>query len=264
MKLQEFCDMKELKSILSDWAVSTGLGCTIMDPNGQYISELFNYKDFCTHCTRGTGEGKHRCEKCDREGKGIYECHTGLTEFSFDLKIGNENFGRVIGGQAIVTKPDPALLRMNAKEIGVNPEQYLEAIDRMPERTQKEIEAAFHILQTAVMSYVSSKYNDHFKSIHLEQFSTGIRETEDLIKKISDCNGVLQNIQKRQKIVAINASIEAARVGQAGKGFAVVAEEVEKLSENSSEANKNIEQIVNQIRETVAKLRIDDVDDTAE
>ena len=133
----------------------------------------------------------------------------------------------------------------------------------MPQRTQKEIEAAFHILQTSVMSYVSTKHSEHFKAIHMEQFSTGIQETEELIKKISDCNGVLQNIQKRQKIVAINASIEAARVGQAGKGFAVVAEEVEKLSENSSEANKNIEQIVNQIRETVAKLRIEE-DDSAE
>ena len=143
---------------------------------------------------------------------------------------------------------------MNAKEIGVNPEQYLEAIDRMPERTQKEIEAAFHILQTAVMSYVSSKYNDHFKSIHLEQFSTGIRETEDLIKKISDCNGVLQNIQKRQTIVAINASIEAARVGQAGKGFAVVASEISSLAENSRQTAGNIQVISNEVTEAVNRL----------
>jgi ligand-binding sensor protein len=264
MKLQEFCDMKELKSILSDWAVSTGLGCTIMDPNGQYISELFNYKEFCTHCTRGTGEGKHRCEKCDREGRGIYECHTGLTEFSFDLKIGNENFGRVIGGQAIVSKPDHSLLRMNAKEIGADPQQYLDAIDRMPERTQKEIESSFSLLKTAVTNYVITRHTEHFKEINRERLSSGIKETEELVKKIIDCNGILQNIQKRQKIVAINASIEAARVGQAGKGFAVVAEEVEKLSENSSEANKNIEQISNQIKETVAKLRIDDFDTPTE
>jgi len=53
-------------------------------------------------------------------------------------------------------------------------------------------------------------------------------------------------------VLAINASIEATRAGEEGRGFAVVAEEVGHLAAKSSQATKEIEQIVENIQiETV-------------
>jgi methyl-accepting chemotaxis protein len=52
----------------------------------------------------------------------------------------------------------------------------------------------------------------------------------------------IQSVTRRTNLLALNASIEAARVGEAGQGFAVVATEVKQLSLKTSEATKGVAQ----------------------
>ncbi len=56
------------------------------------------------------------------------------------------------------------------------------------------------------------------------------------------------DLSTRTNLIAINASIEAARVGDAGRGFAVVAGEVKSLAGQASEESRKIERLVEQIR----------------
>lgn len=60
-----------------------------------------------------------------------------------------------------------------------------------------------------------------------------IKESSSQIRKIID---TITDIAFQTNILALNASVEAARAGAAGKGFAVVADEVRMLSEKSSQA----------------------------
>jgi len=69
----------------------------------------------------------------------------------------------------------------------------------------------------------------------------GIRNTGKEIENIAD---VVEEISFQTNILALNASIEAARAGQYGKGFAVVADEVRKLAQKSSEAVISIKTLV--------------------
>ena len=56
---------------------------------------------------------------------------------------------------------------------------------------------------------------------------------------MEDVIRVITNIARKSNLLSLNASIEAARVGEAGKAFSVVAAEMKRLAEDSAqEANK--------------------------
>ncbi|ORM71762.1 methyl-accepting chemotaxis protein [Pantoea rwandensis] len=63
-------------------------------------------------------------------------------------------------------------------------------------------------------------------------------------KKITDIVTLIQGIAFQTNILALNAAVEAARAGENGKGFAVVAGEVRNLSQRSSQAAREIKQLI--------------------
>lgn len=67
---------------------------------------------------------------------------------------------------------------------------------------------------------------------------------------LESVNGISHQIN----LLALNASIEAARAGDHGKGFAVVAQEVGKLAEQSRQSTVHVSDILNQICEKVEQV----------
>ncbi|TYC50401.1 chemotaxis protein [Rhodobacterales bacterium] len=72
-------------------------------------------------------------------------------------------------------------------------------------------------------------------------------------QKIGDVIGLIQAIAEQTNLLALNATIEAARAGEAGKGFAVVASEVKTLAEQTAKATEEISQQVTEIQESTDK-----------
>ena len=76
----------------------------------------------------------------------------------------------------------------------------------------------------------------------LTEFSELVARLAERSERINDVVQLIEGVAGQTKLLALNASIEAAHAGEVGKGFAVVAEEVRKLSDNVGEAADEISQ----------------------
>lgn len=255
MDIRQFTDMKKFEDIMANWAAATGLATVAVGEDGKYISQCYNFTDFCIKLTRGSSEGCARCEKCDREGQGVYHCHAGLIDFGIPLEIEGRKVGSVIGGQVLPAEPDEEKFRQVAREIGVNENQYIEALHKVNVRTEKAIHASANLLGEALNNFINAEYAKMRNKVVHEKLSKGADETHELVEQIKMKTTELKELQNKQRILALNASIEAARAGSAGDGFAVVAKEVGKLSGRSSVVNKEIEEIVQSINSAVEAMR---------
>ena len=79
-------------------------------------------------------------------------------------------------------------------------------------------------------------------------------ENAKAVDKINDLTSTIMQISSQTSLLALNASIEAARAGDAGRGFAVVATEISNLAKQTSEAVSNIDVIVGDVNSAVSQM----------
>lgn len=80
-----------------------------------------------------------------------------------------------------------------------------------------------------------------------QKIEANLNETETMIENID-------KVTSEMRILALNARIEAARVGDAGRGFALVAEQMSKLTDSVREIARSMEQITESVRTTSGQI----------
>lgn len=114
----------------------------------------------------------------------------------------------------------------------------LNSISEETKQTAANAEDARYITEeaSAFVEQGNQKMKEMIES--MDNIYNASNEIKKIIKTIED-------IAFQTNILALNASVEAARAGMAGKGFAVVASEVKNLATKSAEAAKNTAELIN-------------------
>ena len=79
-------------------------------------------------------------------------------------------------------------------------------------------------------------------------------EKSSRVDQIKNLTGEILAISQQTRLIALNASVEAANAGTAGKGFAVVAREVRELANSSRETANRIQSINEGVTSAVYNL----------
>ena len=214
MKIQDFCDMDKFEQIMKNWASSTGLATVAVGADGKYISDCYNFTEFCIDLTRGSVEGKKRCEQCDREGHGVYPCHAGLVDFGIPITLEDGTvLGSIIGGQVLPENPDEEKFRQTARELGIDEDKYIKALKKVNVKTREQIDASANLLGDVINMFVRASYVNRKNENLVGELKGGITKAAEQIEEATDKTKEIDGYSKRQQILALNASIEAARAG---------------------------------------------------
>jgi methyl-accepting chemotaxis protein len=93
---------------------------------------------------------------------------------------------------------------------------------------------------------IVDKLNDSNESVMAISKSLGVLSNEVL--QLENIKDTIKKISENTKMLSLNASIEASRVGDIGKGFAVVGSEIGKLAQRTNEEIEKIKPIIAKIQ----------------
>lgn len=135
--------------------------------------------------------------------------------------------------------------------------EYCESLREMAVSSQETYEFAMKAYEN------SDEGNDHI-SVILNQMKviteqneltlSSLQRLQITLLRIGEVNGIIKNISNQTNMLALNASIEAARAGVHGRGFAVVATEVAKLSKDTKASSDHIVGFIDEITDEVNKV----------
>lgn len=286
LELGDIIDVDVLQNFLDNFAIGFNCAAVSVGRHGEEFTRPSHYRPFCSNYIHATRVGDERCAQCHNEfGRKaisqkrpyIGQCHAGMIDFAAPVIVKGEHIGTVLGGQILDKAADEKTIRKVAGEIGVNGEGLWNAakqIDIVPKTT---IEAAAQVLYIVVNAlaeggykrieteFLSSNLASNFIEIsnnvevltadsqsissHQKELVTEINQIRDNITEITKVLDSITKIADQIKILGVNATIEAARIGNMGKSFAVVAEEIRRLSDTT----KHTVDLVGQINEKVDK-----------
>jgi len=288
LELGDILDVNVLQNFLDNFAVGFNCAAVSVGRNGEEFTRPSHYRPFCSNYIHVSSIGDSRCAVCHNDfgrksiAQGrpyIGQCHAGLVDFAAPVIINGEHLGTVLGGQILEKQPDEPVIRRVADEIGVNGDGLWEAAKEVDIVPMKTIEAAAEVLHIVVNALAQSGYNrietdnlssslaDNFIQISstIEELSADSQtitasqsalasEIEQIRGNIIEINKVLRSIKRiadQTTILGINASIEAAHIGNEGKGFAVVAEEIRNLSNSTKQTVESVDRISDTIGKSI-------------
>ncbi len=161
-------------------------------------------------------------------------------------QFGNEQIADGVSTVAIKTAEQLELVKKNLNVIEINNNQ-MQEIDRSMITIKGLLDETVVISKRGITNVEEYEQDMDAISEELANSNTILTRFNDEIKKIGEVGEFIIGISEQLKLLALNASIEAARAGQSGKGFAVVADEMNEMSGKTKSGMVTISQILGEV-----------------
>lgn len=122
----------------------------------------------------------------------------------------------------------------------------IETVSSMANEAAKEAEKSYGMMMEAVKEAQGER-------TQMKELQDEMRHIKEISEEIEVIVTSIEEIATQTSLLALNASIEAARAGDAGRGFAVVADQIGKLATDSAQAVVSTKELIGKTVEEVDK-----------
>ncbi|MDD5310016.1 MAG: methyl-accepting chemotaxis protein [Deltaproteobacteria bacterium] len=134
----------------------------------------------------------------------------------------------------------------------------MEKIGKVAAQNASQIaEAAGKTTETSIRGRQAVETTNGIILMIKEDSQTISSKSKNLLSNVEEVGNIISSVNsiaEQSKILAVNASIEAAKAGEYGAGFAVVAQEVKDMAQQSKEATLQITRTLTSIRQAIEDM----------
>lgn len=172
----------------------------------------------------------------------IVDVRDNLVSTQDQIKLVGSSIETIKDSSTVIVKEakdfkDIILKTKDGMENALEQSQILTKINMKLESTANESK---NCLGEFMKSVDRMKEKSEYSIISMSELKIHINEMNEVID-------LIENISAQTELLALNASIEAARCGEGGKGFAVIANEVKQLAVQTATSNQRIKEMLAEV-----------------
>lgn len=157
--MTDLFDVETLQRMQDTFSSALCISIGVSDENGVALTKHISNCEFCSKYTKGSEEGFKRCQLSDKSGgqlavddggMKLYTCHAGLQDFAVPIVVGGQYLGSILGGQVLYEPLPEDRVRAYAEELGIPPEEYVEAAKKIPMISEEKFKNTLNYLHNTV------------------------------------------------------------------------------------------------------------------